>query len=256
MKKQYALLLLLAAPLLKAQGQGMIELGGTGALSLNDKAQHSIAGGGGTLGFYYDIAPLLRKQPAAEAPAKPLHLYAGAEMSLLSLGQRNFDGMPLSAPQSGLARVQFQDALYNFNAAVRVSYDCMGGKLRPYADLLAGYRYVTSEMKIFPNDEDLRTSAQRLSTARGFNTGIGAGLVMDFSKNKVCCFNIGAEFNHCMEAGQLTDLSQLERTESGINYSMRRAPQDVVIIKAGITVLLDFSKTEQWRRLLITYLSK
>ena len=28
------------------------------------------------------------------------------------------------------------------------------------------------------------------------------------------------------------------------------------VLKAGITVLLDFSKTEQWRRLLITYLSK
>lgn len=242
--------MLFAAPLLEAQGQGMFNIGGMAAAPIHNA---SPVGGGGTVGFYYDLTQQ-KQYTAANAVVKPFHFSIGAEAEFASLGQRNFDGITLPNPQQGQARVQFQNAMYAYNGAFRVSCNLLDGKILPYADLLAGYRYLTSDTKLFPNDEDLRTSQQRLATVRGFNAGIAAGAMVKLSK--ICYLNLGIEVNHCIATGQSVDLSKLERTESGITYTMRPAAQNYGVAKAGIILLLDFRKTDEWRRSFISYLNK
>lgn len=257
MKRYFLSFLLFFSFLLKLPAQGMLDVQGAGVLTAGASQN---AGGGGGLGFYYDLSSAFHASvPEAvgeNAAAAPFHVYAGAEMLLASMGQKNFDEIPLDGTPGESSRVQFQNSLYSFSGGIRCTYDLLNGRVRPYAGLYAGYRCLNSDMKIFPDNEDLRTSERRLASVRGISVGAGAGVIIGLTKRNNFCLSAGAGLDHSRVPGSIVDLSDLQRSPGFIAYRLRPSIEDYIFLKVGITAFLDFKNTAKWRQAMAGWLQK
>lgn len=223
-----------------AQGS-MIELMGTGTMS-GQTTLKTVGGGGFGMGLYSEPINLLRSRgmyyAAKKGPSK-LALRFGGDAMINFMGSKTFKHVPLLT-ESGNAKVDVSNTMYNINTGARLSTSAFDGKLIPYLDLSIGYRYLSSSMDIYPDDKEKQTTYKSLETVGGFSTEIGAGALICLGKEDDFFLNLGVALNHSGANGKFVDMSRVTRINNTIDYYTRPSIDDYVMFRVGIVAMLDF----------------
>ncbi len=172
-------------------------------------------------------------------PYLPIHLRFGGDFYWAEMDRKHLGTLPLSAPQSGDAKIRLSQNNLGLNAVARFSLP-YSRKFTPYIDLFAGYRYFGSGMSITPLQQQQgyeESTNKNLSSTNQFCYGGTAGVLIYLSP---CIrFNTGLMITQSNKLGEMTDIARA-RIESGSIVAQKiNTPKDMFILKVGFTFILE-----------------
>jgi hypothetical protein len=200
------------------------------------------AGGGMGFGYFskpFHIVPISSKNKTNEMFYGPLNFQFGGNMYFGYMGGKTFKDVPLVAPESGNAKVSFDNWLTSINPSVRLTSSMFDGKVMPYAEVFAGWRHTSSSLAVTPNDYSQKGTDSTIHSSHAINVGVAGGVMFEITKG--VRLDVGALWSHSEVMGSSVDINSIHRDGDAIDVTSVDSPFDYVIIKAGISFDIDGS---------------
>jgi hypothetical protein len=192
-------------------------------------------GGGGGFGFF---SPALNASTGT-AIASGIQVRLGFDFYIVGTGHKTFYNIPLSASQSGDAKVRLQQNNLGLNIAARFS-GSYSNKLIPYVDVFGGWRSFNATMDIEPNVKQPGYESSTSSNLTSVNHWAYGGTIgIMYSINPYVKFNTGLMYTTSASKGQITDVLHATNENNNIVTSNITTSKDMFIVKVGFTFLLD-----------------
>jgi hypothetical protein len=180
---------------------------------------------------------------SAKKKVKPLVAQFGVSGFYTGMGNRMFYRVPLLSPSVGYGEVKLSNNMYGGSFVARFYY---GSKKTciPYIDLSAGGFAVKSRLTITPNYDisyvDHTKTRQDISSATGFDYGIGGGLL--FTLNKKTKLDMGVSYTGYLSGGAIADIHSAYADAGGINLNLKGVPQSMFALHVGFVFYIEKSK--------------
>ncbi len=200
-----------------------------------------INGRGAGMGFGMFSSPLQIGTPGTQSK---LEMRLGGDFYFVQYDRKKLGTVPLLVPQTGDAKVTVSQYNYGINAVARFMLVSESAKLIPYADLFTGMRGFSTDMDITPTSKQVgyeASSSTNLSSATHWNYGLTLGLMYSVTTN--IKLTTGIMYSSSPQQG-LIDNVKGARVQEGIVFTDKmRTPNNVVILKFGLTVLVRSSES-------------
>lgn len=171
----------------------------------------------------------------------PLLLQYGGNFMWTGLGHRNFENVPMLYPQSGLAQVSLNNAVWGMNFITRFSAPNKT-IFTPYVDVFGGYRNTLSTLNVNPYAHDYygnkNGSSQNLSSVSGLNYGMGGGILTNLGKR--IKLDVGVSYMQSLQSGgHIADLATAYADAGGVNLNLKATPINLMMVNIGLLFYLE-----------------
>lgn len=200
---------------------------------------NEMRGLGAGMGFF---SPALNNRTTIKNPYAP-EIRLGFDFYYLETAHKTFYNIPLSAPQTGDAKVRLSQNSMAFNISARVSGP-YAKRFVPYFDVFGGWRSVGASMNITPNVQQPgyeSSSSSNLSMSTHLNYGAAVGVM--YALGKRVKLNTAVLYSTSPFNAEVSDVLNAKNESNGIVTQKITAPRDMLVFKVGITFLVDFKDT-------------
>ncbi len=158
-----------------------------------------------------------------------------------SLVKRIIRDVPLDAPQTGNATVNFKNDVLGFDGILRFSLP-YSSPIVPYFDVFAGSRLFAANMNITPNGQssnNQNSTFKNMSSISQFNYGGEFGLMFSFSDSFK--FNTGIMYTYSPDNGEVVDVNKIHLEAGTLIADKMATPHGMFIAKVGFVFVFNGS---------------
>ncbi len=224
-----------------ANAQGLVDVNGLSAISIHP-AGKTIRAKGLNIGFYTPPINLIKINPAFAkhpCPQSALAIRFGFDIMPAWMGKVKFSDVALKAPDEGNAKVQISNHFLALNASMRISSSFFNDCFHPYIEASAGYRKIASNLDITPDAKSIKGTDTSLAIIKGGSMGVALGVWWAFTDNRNVMINASVGWNHCNVNSDFIDLQSVHKNNNFIGYETRPSIQDFMMIKIGLSFMLQ-----------------
>lgn len=193
-------------------------------------APYNFKGVGGGMGIF---------SPSVLSEKEGYELRFGGDFYFSGLERHSLRDVPLSSPQSGMAKVKLAQTFLAFNISGRLTLP-LSGKVSPYLDGFAGARGISTDITITPYEYKIgyeKSSTENLSSVFKMHYGIGVGVLTKLGKD--IRLNTGIVYSYAPEPGSTYDIYTAKTETGSLQMTNADIPKGMLMFKLGITGLFD-----------------
>jgi hypothetical protein len=182
--------------------------------------------------------------PLLLGPVPSFHVRFGFDFYFLQTASKRLGTMPLSAPQTGEAKVSLAQENMGLNGVIRFTSG-HAKIIKPYLDLFVGMRMFATDLHVTPlaHNEDYESSSSRnLATFTQWNYGATAGLLIPVSKR--VNVNVGFMYTSSTAVGEIIGLKEARIEGGSLVLQNMRTPVETFTFKVGVNFRISKGKSD------------